>query len=149
MTEISLRSVTEADRKLLFDWANDREVRKNSFSTQEITWEEHCAWFARIMSDENVLQYVMEEEGKAAGQIRFAIKDDTAEISYSIAGEYRGRGLAKRMVKLGMEKAVSERPKITEFTARVKPENVISSKVFCTLGFDENERGTFTYYPGR
>lgn len=149
MTEITLRKATDEDRKILFEWANDPEVRKASFETHEITWEEHCAWYERIMTEGNVLQYILEEEGKPSGQIRFAVKEGNAEISYSIAPESRGRGLAACMISMGIRKARSEKRDISEFTARVKPDNVISAKVFRNLGFDENPEGVFTFFPGR
>ena len=43
--EIYLRLVDDKDMKLLFDWRNDEVVRKNSFSTEPIDWEEHVSWF--------------------------------------------------------------------------------------------------------
>ena len=45
------RYVKEADRELLFTWANDAETRRQSFSSDPITWDEHVAWFARTQAD--------------------------------------------------------------------------------------------------
>ncbi len=149
MNEIKVRTATDEDRELLFEWANDPEVRKASFDTHEITWEEHCAWFERIMSAGNVLQYILEEDGKPSGQIRFAINKGNAEISYSIAPESRGRGLAACMISMGIMRARAEKRDISEFTARVKPDNVRSLEVFRHLGFDEDPEGVFTFFPGR
>ncbi|WP_158002136.1 hypothetical protein [Clostridium botulinum] len=36
-----LRKVNEKDCEPLFQWANDKEVRKNSFNTEDIIYEEH------------------------------------------------------------------------------------------------------------
>ena len=44
-----LRKATIEDRDLLFQWANDPLVRKNSFSTAEIAYEEHVDWYNRVL----------------------------------------------------------------------------------------------------
>lgn len=36
-----LRDAVERDVDLLFQWANDESVRKNSFSTQDISYNDH------------------------------------------------------------------------------------------------------------
>ena len=49
---LNLRPVTQDDIKLLFKWANDPEVRLNSFNSKEIKWDEHQKWFkVKIESD--------------------------------------------------------------------------------------------------
>ena len=42
-----LRVADWGDVDLLFSWANDKEVRKNSFSSEPICYEEHLAWFRK------------------------------------------------------------------------------------------------------
>lgn len=54
-----LRAVEEADRELLFEWANDEETRRESFSQAPITWEEHAAWFARTQTDEACRHWIL------------------------------------------------------------------------------------------
>lgn len=54
-----LRAVEEADRELLFEWANDGETRRESFSQAPITWEEHAAWFARTQADEACRHWIL------------------------------------------------------------------------------------------
>lgn len=54
-----LRAVEEADRELLFEWANDEETRRESFSQAPITWEEHAAWFARTQADEACRHWIL------------------------------------------------------------------------------------------
>ena len=39
-----LRLAEMEDMDLLFTWANEEMVRKNSFSTRKITYEEHVIW---------------------------------------------------------------------------------------------------------
>ena len=89
-----LRETTEDDADLLFEWTNDASVRENSFSTDEISYDEHIRWFHHMLADDTIRQYIYMHEGEPAGQIRITIDGQTAEIGYSICKEKRG--MAKR-----------------------------------------------------
>ncbi len=132
-----LRDVAMTDLELLFQWANDAETRKNSFSAQKIAWEEHQQWFNRLMHDKNMQQYIFVYNGRDVGQIRMNIAGETAEIGYSIAREYRCMGYAKLMVSCLAQKAKDEFPNIKRLKAQVKPDNVASQKVFLDIGYEE------------
>ena len=56
---VYLRDATEQDRDLLFQWTNDEEVRKNSFSMEKIAYKEHCRWFDKMMQNENCIQWIL------------------------------------------------------------------------------------------
>lgn len=133
-----LRKATEADRERLFYWANDRQVREASFRTGEIIWEEHVAWFERMMQDEDVCQFIYEREGNPIGQVRLNMEDGRARISYSIAKEYRGKGNATRMLHCMEEEVRKRYPKIQWLTADVKCGNFASRRVFEQLGYGES-----------
>ena len=45
---MSLRPLTEPDLSLVRSWRNAPEVRRNMFSSHEISDSEHLAWFARM-----------------------------------------------------------------------------------------------------
>jgi len=47
-----LRRVEEADCSLLWEWANEPEVRSASFSSTPIAWDEHREWFTKKLGDE-------------------------------------------------------------------------------------------------
>ena len=84
-----LRETTEDDADLLFEWTNDASVRENSFSTDEISYDEHIRWFHHMLADDTIRQYIYMHEGEPAGQIRITIDGQTAEIGYSICKEKR------------------------------------------------------------
>lgn len=138
MRKLYLRNVTEKDKELLFQWANDSDVRKNSFISKNISEKEHERWFRRVMEDDNVKQYIFMEDENAVGQIRFDIKDECAIISYSISCNNRGRGLASEMIKAAEKKILEDRPDVKIITAEVKPENYLSLKVFERLGYRQD-----------
>lgn len=133
--KIYLRDVTEQDRDLLFQWANDEAVRKNSFSSKEITQEEHGRWFDKMMQNENCIQWILQAEDEPVGQIRITVNGETAEIGYSICLTRRGEGFGKLMLKLVMEHVRAEFPTIRKLVAKVKPENIASRKAFEDNGY--------------
>jgi RimJ/RimL family protein N-acetyltransferase len=139
MKEYRIRKADKQDIKLLFDWANDPEVRKASFSTHEITWEEHSKWYEKVLNSENVVIYVLTEDDVPVGQARFTVEDGIADIGYSIGSEFRSRGLATRLLKMAMWDAVKERKDIIDFQARVKRDNIASLRVFEKLGFRKDK----------
>ncbi len=141
MNSIYLREVTIEDMEQIYIWANDGEVRRNSFSIAKISMEEHEAWFRKVLMKDRIRQYVMVVENVPVGQIRITIDDNVAEIGYSISKEYRNKGYGKLIVKLLIDKITDEYPQIYKLVARVKEDNVLSSKIFQSLGFGKNESG--------
>lgn len=135
-----LRAATEADMDLLFEWANEPLVRKNSFSTEKIPYEEHRKWFARILNDESCRQYIYVSGGEAAGQVRIMVNGEIAEISYSICAKKRGMGHGKLMLQLISELIIHDFPTVKRLIGKVKPDNIASQKAFMNAGFEE------TYY---
>lgn len=140
---IELRPATEQDKELLFQWANDRMVRENSFSTQQITWEEHVKWFDAKMNDRNTKMFIAVGNGESIGQIRLDIEENMGIISYSIAFPYRGLGYGKVILEL-LEKCITQQIKEPfVLCGKVKEKNIASQKSFLRLGYKEVEEGVF------
>lgn len=133
-----LRPVVESDRDLLFAWANEPLVRQNSFSTKEITYEEHKKWFADLMKDNSCRQYIYICGKEAIGQARVKQRGDEGEISYSICAQKRGMGYGKRLLRLVCMRAKEDFPMIRKLQGKVKPDNTASRKAFLRAGFLEN-----------
>lgn len=130
-----LRNVTKEDIDLLYEWANDKETRKNSFSTNKISYKEHQKWFSDKLSDGSCLQYIYMAGEIPVGQIRLSINGDTAEVSYSVSRAWRGQGYGKRMLDSLQQKIKNEKLPIRILTAKVKPSNEASKKIFSDAGF--------------
>lgn len=135
-----LRSAEESDMDLLFQWVNDKEVRKSSFQTGDVTYEEHKRWFMDMMRRGDIRQYIYMQGEEPVGQIRICLKVEEAEISYSIAPKYRCMGYGKRMIAALSNMVREEYPAIKRLVAQVKPENVASQKVFFDCGYYEKSR---------
>lgn len=135
-----LRDAKESDMDLLFQWVNDKDVRKNSFQTRDITYEEHKEWFMDVLQREDIRQYIYMQGKEPVGQIRICFRGEEAEISYSIAFRYRCMGYGKRMILAMGRKMKEEYPNVKRLVARVKPENTASRKVFLDCGYYEKSR---------
>jgi UDP-2,4-diacetamido-2,4,6-trideoxy-beta-L-altropyranose hydrolase len=129
--EINLRRITHDDCHLLWEWANDADVRQASFSPDPIPWETHVAWFAERVRDNQSLIFIAEDrEGRPFGQIRFDIRPDgDCEVDVSVAKFMRGRGFASELIARAVQNAFRER-RCARVHARVKPANVASLKAF-------------------
>lgn len=132
-----LRKADKNDMDLLFQWANDRTVRNNSFSTKQIQYEEHKQWYQNLLNRTDCIQYIYMQELEAIGQVRLTINGSVAEISYSICEEKRCMGYGKTILRLLYKQVKEDFPQIKKLIAKVKPENIASRKVFTEVGYRE------------
>lgn len=99
-TELVLRRATMEDARNLFNWRNDSETRKYSRNNKIIDWDGHLAWLSKSIGDvHNRKLYIAETvDGGLVGTVRAdRCKDGAYEVSYTVAPEFRGKGMAKRM----------------------------------------------------
>lgn len=138
-THLNLRVATAEDRKLLWMWANDPQVRMASFSQEPISWETHVAWFEKKNADPDTEMFIAEDEnGNPVGQIRFDRRSDGDwEVGISIAQPMRGRGFGSELVRSGV-KALRLKNGPARIHAFVKRSNLASLKVFERSGFKQN-----------
>ena len=132
-----LRKAEPDDENMLLEWANDKETRNNSFSSHEISPEEHRQWFFGVLNDPDRIQYIMMDGDTPVGQIRLDISDNEAEISYSIAPTHRRKGYGHIILGLIKEQALTDCPSITKLKGSVKTHNKESMKCFENNGFEE------------
>ena len=147
MDSVSFRPASADDADLLFSWVNDAKVRKNSFSSDDISYDEHIQWFSRVLlsEDTEIFLYLVNEE--PVGQVRLKYDDETATISYSIAAKFRGQGFGKQMIHDIAEHIRPLHPEVSTLIAKVKGDNIASQKIFESEGYHtemENKTG-FTY----
>lgn len=130
MPKVYLRKAEWADVDLLYEWANDSEVRNNSFNIAKIGYEEHKTWFKNSLRDKDVDLYICYLDSMPIGQIRLNYTGETAAISYSIADKYRGQGFGKIIIKLIEAEVVAAYPKVKFLSGSVKLDNVASQRIF-------------------
>ena len=134
MMSLTLRPATEADAKILFDWRNDLETRKNSRNTDPVSWKDHIQWVVASLkrSDRELL---IAEQHVAVGTVRLDYSGDTCELSWTVAPEHRRKGFGREMVRLAMRQT-----RAPILIAEIKPENKASFLIAQSLGFVEVAR---------
>jgi UDP-2,4-diacetamido-2,4,6-trideoxy-beta-L-altropyranose hydrolase len=135
---LRLRPAQENDSPLLWEWANDPQVRAASFSSADIPWASHVAWFAEKLQQDQCHIFIAEDEkGTPIGQIRFDGRaDGDCEIDVSIAKAWRGRGFAASLIRQAVP-LVLNAGHCARLHALVKRENVASVKAFEIAGFQQ------------
>jgi UDP-2,4-diacetamido-2,4,6-trideoxy-beta-L-altropyranose hydrolase len=137
-----LRPASEEDQLLLWQWANDPAVRRNSFNQEMISWEGHTAWFRRKFSSPECRIWIMQIGTLPVGQIRYERLDtNTAQISLSIARGFRGRSLGARLLEASAEWAACELG-VCWLQGTVKTDNEASRRAFLKAGFECSEQAT-------
>jgi len=137
--EIYLRRASASDARLLWEWANDPEVRAASFSPAAIPWDTHIVWFEKKLATAECLILIAEgERGIPLGQIRFERKHGgNFEVDISVAKAHRGCGVAAGLIDKGVRQLL-EREAPARILARVKLSNKASMRAFEKAGFKRN-----------
>lgn len=133
---LRIRRAQESDSRLLWEWANEAQVRAASFSSEPIPWATHVAWFAEKLLQEKCHVFIAEDnEETPIGQIRFDTRTDgDFEIDISVSKEWRGRGLAVPLIQQAARLILNGGPH-ARLHAFVKAENVVSVRAFEKGGF--------------
>lgn len=144
-----LREARTSDVDLVFEWANDPEVRKQSFHSEPIAYSTHTAWFSSALQAKDMRMYIMVSEDRPIGQVRLNLKaDGTAEVGYLIAPAYRGEGWGKRIIEL-VERQARNITGVRQMVAWVKASNIASCKIFEKCGYSvrrmDAEKCIFVY----
>lgn len=133
---VRLRDARTSDRRLLWQWANDPEVRRNSFSSDPIPWSRHVAWFTRMLRDPDCRLLIAETPSDGpVGQVRF--EPDNAggyRIGITVGQSYRGKGLASPVITAAVRRWRLEHPH-APLAASIKPANKASIAAFTRSGF--------------
>ena len=160
--EIVLRKATMDDAKLLFQWKNDPETIANSITKRGVTMEEHMNWLGKVVDNPKRQLYILEIDQVPVGQLRLDIEyleragdavtlggdkqvtAITAEISYGLAAEHRGKGLGK--ILLEQAELIAQVYGFDQLTAEVLPHNLASQKLFKKLGYVEEQKENLYVY---
>ncbi|MEJ8552893.1 GNAT family N-acetyltransferase [Tepidibacter sp. Z1-5] len=131
---IYLRPADSNDMMILYKWANDETVRKNSFNTSAIDINSHKNWFLNKLKDENTIFYIIMKENKSVGQLRIDINENIGIINYSIDKDYRGQKIGSVALKI-----IKNDIKNITLIGKVKKENSSSICAFRNANYREFE----------
>ncbi len=97
---LTLRPACHRDAELLLAWRNDPSTREASHSTAMVQPEQHAFWMAQTLAGADRRLMIAELDGKPIGTVRADRSQGCWELSWTVAPQARGRGLAKRMVAM-------------------------------------------------
>ena len=142
----TLHKASKYDLLDLFDLTNDPLVRKNSFSTQTITLEEHTKWLNKVLDNTDICLYTVRSDTHAlVAQIRFNKTDKKTIISLSLSKGFRGINMAEKIIQKGCSHYLKEYGnRLIE--AQIKEENTASQRSFQKAGFKYVEKDNNTLY---
>lgn len=141
-SSLGLRKATKEDEMTTFEWANNKEIRANSFSTEPIPLNNHISWFSNKISDSSCLYLILHEENEPIGSIRFDIQETVAKISYLIDPRHFNKGYGNVLMKMGLKELATRFTirEISEVHGDVFPNNVASIRTFERFGFQAHQR---------
>lgn len=134
---ITLRKITYEDTDLIVKWRNCEAVRRNFFYREEFSAETHLKWMDTKVKSGEVVQYIIEVDGRPVGSTYFRDIDRgraSAEYGVFIGEDVRGRGIGTEALRLTLDKAVSELG-LRHIIARAIEGNDASINCFLHAGF--------------
>jgi RimJ/RimL family protein N-acetyltransferase len=145
---LKFRQATIDDCLLYFEWTNDKEVRQQSFNSSDIIFEEHKAWFTKVLNDESTVMLVFEDVAASPiGQVRIQKKDNNISIiGISVDASARGKGYAVTMLQMASNFYLEHNQQQTIY-AYIKKQNIASTKAFENAGFLYHEQLEFDGIP--
>ena len=133
--EIQIRQANATDEKSLFEWRNHRKIREVSLNTDEITWDQHHAWFSTLLSNNNRVLLVGEYKDTPIGVVRFDLQNDCAEISIYLVQQNESNGLGISLLRSAEKWIFEYRNEIKKLKANVLENNHLSQSFFIKAGY--------------
>mgnify|MGYP001604517659 CR=1 FL=1 len=138
------RNADKNDAVDIFKWRNHPDVRKNSFNTNPILWEEHEKWFKKKLAESDIAIYTVCCRDKKIGAIRFEDKGEAVKVNIMLNPDFLGKGFGSKIIRLGTEKFIKERQPDKSIHAEIKKDNIASIRAFQKAGYKESHL-TFIY----
>jgi RimJ/RimL family protein N-acetyltransferase len=136
--DMSLRKATINDAFQLWSLANDIDVRRNSFNSRQIIYEDHVRWLKEKLASDTSAIYVLDVSEVLVAQIRYDKNGSIAEIDYAVKPAFRGKNIGSKILKMTWESACEELG-VQSAQGIVKKNNKGSIFSFQKSGFQELE----------
>ena len=130
---ISFKKASEKDLITVFDWSNDNLVRKNSFNSAPILFQDHEQWYSKKIKDKSTLFFIVLINQESAGLIRFEIGAKKTTIGILVDKKFRGQKMASAILIKSAELYFANY-KLPIF-AYIKKDNLASVKSFQRAGY--------------
>jgi RimJ/RimL family protein N-acetyltransferase len=132
---VTLRPARKDDEDRLLGWRNEPSTRAASLTHDEISADDHHAWFVRRLDDPACRLLIIEEDGRAVGQVRLdRTAPGVAYVSIGLADDARGRRLGREALRLARNDA-HHALQVRELRAMVRRGNDASLRAFRAAGY--------------
>lgn len=134
------------DAERLLEWRNDPDVLAVSKTTAPVTWEQHQAWLARILTDSSERVWIgHDEHGVSVGTVRLQLytrgiidgqvfhRTTRGHVSVTVDPAHRGRGIGRDLLECVRWEA--EALGLEVLTAEVRATNAVSLVLFIKAGY--------------
>ena len=88
------------DADALLAWRNDPATRALSHNKDAVGRNAHVDWLARSLANPDRRLLIAERDGASVGTVRADHSKGTYELSWTVAPQARGQGIAKEMVAM-------------------------------------------------
>lgn len=134
--EITLRRATARDARFLYNLRNEETVRKASFRTNPVSWEDHIQWLQKKLAGNDSVIFIVKIGDISIGQIRFDSRGDTsADINIAISKKYRGKGYGSKAIQSASKQFFAVSPSARGIRAHIKENNTSSCRAFEAAGY--------------
>lgn len=139
---LRLRVAQMEDAQRVFVWRNDPWIISLSTSQRMVAWEEHLAWFRKVLAtDRHLLLLIEIEEGLGIGTVRLDRVDALrATLTVYLLRDFTGQGLGVKAIMSGSARAFAQWP-VRSIHAYIRKENVRSCSAFSKAGFVSAHNG--------
>ena len=102
-----IRSVTNDDIDMVFEWRNRDQIRKNMYNSEIIGYDTHKKWFESILTSNNSQYFIYEQEKTPLGLVSFTnIDHENKHASWAFySSDFSVRGVGSEMEKLALQHA--------------------------------------------
>lgn len=145
---LTFRPANLNDAEILMQWRNDPSAYENFLRPKPVEPKEHLSWLKKTINDKKCRLFIILEDQKPIGQIRFDQEgDEKAEISISIDKNFRGKGRGVESIKLGSAMFFENQIHIKRIIAKIKIDNAASASAFLRAGYNKiKEDDGILYY---
>jgi len=134
--EVTLRAAAADDAERLFEWRNHPEIWRLGSAGRTVERDEHERWFAETLQSGERRQFIVEIDGRPAGQVRFErAAGGAAEISVYMLPESQGSGHGIAAIRQGTA-AIMDTWGLDRVIACVRDDNPRGRSAFLKSGFE-------------
>lgn len=144
---LKMRPATIDDSAFLFDLRNQEGTRKFSRNQEPLDIEQHLSWLSRNLRSTDSHLFIFTFKNEPVGVTRLdELSPGVMEISINLTTLNQGRGFGRQMIKKTTDFCF-ESTNSSTIRAVIHGSNIVSTKLFCSLGFRVTENsGTFHIY---